>query len=63
VLTRRNNFTGVVYKDDPTIMAWELMNEIRCPSDHSGNTVQVNYILFCFPIIFSFSFEFKEIIN
>jgi len=22
-------------------MAWELMNEIRCPSDHSGNTVQV----------------------
>ncbi|BAT82775.1 hypothetical protein LR48_Vigan07g285200 [Vigna angularis] len=40
VLTRRNNFTGVVYKDDPTIMAWELMNEIRCPSDHSGNTVQ-----------------------
>ncbi|KAL9330500.1 hypothetical protein ACSQ67_000110 [Phaseolus vulgaris] len=40
VLTRRNNFTGVVYKDDPTIMAWELMNEVRCPSDHSGNTVQ-----------------------
>ncbi|CAJ1972464.1 unnamed protein product [Sphenostylis stenocarpa] len=40
VLTRRNNFTGVVYKDDPTIMAWELMNEIRCPSDESGNTVQ-----------------------
>ncbi|XP_020231411.1 mannan endo-1,4-beta-mannosidase 7 [Cajanus cajan] len=40
VLTRRNNFTGVVYKDDPTIMAWELMNEIRCPSDQSGNTVQ-----------------------
>lgn len=40
VLTRRNNITGVVYKDDPTIMAWELMNEIRCPSDQSGNTVQ-----------------------
>lgn len=40
VLTRRNNFTGIVYKDDPTIMAWELMNEIRCPSDQSGNTVQ-----------------------
>ncbi|CAJ2643047.1 unnamed protein product [Trifolium pratense] len=41
VLTRRNSLSGVAYKDDPTIMAWELMNEIRCPSDHSGNTVQV----------------------
>ncbi|WJX35957.1 Mannan endo-1,4-beta-mannosidase 7 [Trifolium repens] len=40
VLTRRNSLSGVSYKDDPTIMAWELMNEIRCPSDHSGNTVQ-----------------------
>ncbi|XP_027353756.1 mannan endo-1,4-beta-mannosidase 7-like [Abrus precatorius] len=40
VLTRRNSLTGVTYKDDPTIMAWELMNEIRCPSDQSGRTVQ-----------------------
>ncbi|OIV89796.1 hypothetical protein TanjilG_12109 [Lupinus angustifolius] len=40
VLTRKNSLTGIAYKDDPTIMAWELMNEIRCPSDQSGNTVQ-----------------------
>ncbi|KAJ1375567.1 Glycoside hydrolase, family 5 [Sesbania bispinosa] len=40
VLTRRNSVTGVTYKDDPTIMAWELMNEIRCPSDQSGSSVQ-----------------------
>lgn len=29
IVTRRNTITGVLYRDDPTIFGWELMNEAQ----------------------------------
>ncbi|KAL3622442.1 hypothetical protein CASFOL_033853 [Castilleja foliolosa] len=40
VLTRVNSINGVTYKDDSTILGWELMNEPRCQSDLSGKSIQ-----------------------
>jgi mannan endo-1,4-beta-mannosidase len=39
VITRRNRYTGLRYRDDPTIMTFELANEPRNRSDKSGATV------------------------
>lgn len=36
VVNRRNVYTGVSYRDDPTIMAWELANEPRPGSNDGG---------------------------
>jgi mannan endo-1,4-beta-mannosidase len=32
IVTRRNSITGVLYRDDPTIMGYELMNEAQAPT-------------------------------
>lgn len=39
VVGRVNSRTGIAYKDDPAIFAWQLANEPRCPSDTSGDTL------------------------
>lgn len=31
VLNRENSYTGVLYKDDMSILAWETGNELKCP--------------------------------
>ncbi|WP_155988014.1 cellulose binding domain-containing protein [Gorillibacterium massiliense] len=39
LINRTNTYNNVKYKDDPTIMTWELANEPRCQSDTTGNTL------------------------
>jgi mannan endo-1,4-beta-mannosidase len=47
LLNRTNSITGIKYKDDPTIMTWELGNEPRCkgsgvyPADPNCNTTTI----------------------
>ena len=38
VVTRTNTITGLEYREDPTIMMWNLANEPRALSDPSGDT-------------------------
>lgn len=39
VINRTNSITGKVYRSDPTIIIWELMNEPRCFADPTGVTL------------------------
>ncbi|XP_058742729.1 mannan endo-1,4-beta-mannosidase 4-like [Vicia villosa] len=38
VLTRKNTINGLLYKDDPTIFSWELINEPRV--NQTGKSIQ-----------------------
>lgn len=37
LLNRENSITGVKYKDDPTIMTWDILNEAGCYHESEGN--------------------------
>lgn len=38
-ISRTNSITGIPYNQDPTIFAWELINEPRASSDSTGETL------------------------
>ena len=39
LLNRTNSITGRLYKEDPTVVAWEIVNEPRCESVFNGSTI------------------------
>ena len=41
IVTRVNSITGIKYSDDPTIFAWELINEPGVPGDDTGRILTV----------------------
>jgi mannan endo-1,4-beta-mannosidase len=44
IITRRNSVTGRVYRDDPTIMSWQLANEPRPGSDATERANFVHFV-------------------
>ena len=44
VITRPNAMTNLVYADDPTILAWEIANEPRCPSEPPGSQLLTDWL-------------------
>ena len=51
-MNRTNTITGIPYRDDPTIMAWQLANE---PRPGRGKAGIANFIAM-FPLFFGYLF-------
>ena len=41
IILRKNTVTKVLYRDDPNILAWDLINEPAFPGDESGDGLHV----------------------
>ncbi|GLI67220.1 hypothetical protein VaNZ11_011144, partial [Volvox africanus] len=45
IVNRVNAYSGYSYKDDPTILGWDVMNEPRCPGcDESQISVKLDWL-------------------
>ncbi|CAL9753683.1 unnamed protein product [Musa acuminata subsp. burmannicoides] len=40
IISRKNTYSGIRYRDEPAIFAWELINEPRCEYNSSGPLLQ-----------------------
>lgn len=47
VIQHKNTATGVYYRDDPTILGWEIANAPVCPGDDTGDLLQVQLLVSC----------------
>lgn len=45
IVLRQNTITDTAYRDDPTILAWDLVNEPANPGDETGNVLHVSTFL------------------
>ena len=44
LILRRNSATGRLYRDDPGILAWDLINEPANPGDEAGDVLHVRVV-------------------
>ena len=51
IVSRKNCYTSLLYKDDPTIMAWQIGNEPRAFSPSSPTEARNKYYQYIFSLI------------